>query len=274
MLPKMNVLLYHYPIETGTIMGKDKNTIPWTLAGILFLLLVWEIAARLYGSGLILPGPLPVLGRFMALLQSRRFLLALTGSFFRVLGGIAIAVPLGIAAGIAAGLNPRAGHFLKPLFSLIAATPVISVILIAFLFLGSGRTPVFTAFLMIFPVMTANTMEGIKSCDPRLKELFAVFRMSCAETLRYLYIPSLMPFILGGLRSSLSLCWKVVVAAEVIVQPLASLGAGMQQARAHLETPELFAWTAATVLAAALSQGILSLALGLGRRRGKEGRQG
>ena len=83
--------------------------------------------------------------------------------------------------------------------------------------------------------------------------------MSRTETLKYLYIPTLVPFILGGLRSSLSLCWKVVVAAEVIVQPLASLGAGMQQARAHLETPELFAWTGATVIAAALSQGLLSL---------------
>jgi NitT/TauT family transport system permease protein len=136
-----------------------------------------------------------------------------------------------------------------------------SVILIAFLFLGSGRTPVFTAFLMVFPVMAANTIEGMNSTDSRLKELFTAFRMSGGETLRYLYIPSLVPFILGGLRASLSLCWKVVVAAEIIVQPLRSLGTGMQQAKAMLETPELFAWTAATVIAAASTQGILSLVL-------------
>jgi NitT/TauT family transport system permease protein len=35
----------------------------------------------------------------------------------------------------------------------------------------------------------------------------------------------------------------------------------MQQARANLETPELFAWTAATIIAAATAQGIFSLAL-------------
>jgi len=115
--------------------------------------------------------------------------------------------------------------------------------------------------------MAANTVEGISSADPRLKELFAAFRMSRRETLRYLYLPSIMPFILGGLRASLSLCWKVVVAAEVLVQPLRSLGTGMQQARVHLQTPELFAWTAATICAAALSQGVLSLALAAYRRR-------
>ena len=252
---------------------KNKVKIPgafWTIAGIVFLLLLWEFAAGVYGSGLILPGPLPVLKRLAALVQTRRFLVALGSSFLRVLCGIVIAIPLGTAAGIAAGLDKRLRFFLKPLFSVISATPVISVILIAFLILGSGNTPVFTAFLMVFPVMTANVIEGINSADARLKELFIAFRMTRNETLRYLYIPSLVPFIMGGMRSSLSLCWKVVVAAEVLVQPLRSLGAGMQQAKAQLETPELFALTAATVFAAALSQAVLSLLLKIRVREGKK----
>jgi len=244
-----------------------KGQLLWTSLGVAFLFIIWELGARAYASQLIFPGPLLVFGRFVELIQTPRFLSALWGSFIRVMYGIAISVPLGVAAGIAAGLNWRFRAFLRPLFSVIAATPVISVILIAFLTLGSGRTPVFTAFLMIFPVMAANTIAGINSTDFRLKELFIVFRMSRRENLLYLYIPSLLPFITGGLRSSLSLCWKVVVAAEVIVQPLRSLGAGMQQARAHLETPELFAWTAATVIAAASTQGILSLAEGRLRRK-------
>jgi len=248
-----------------------KGRFLWTLAGTAFLLLLWELGARSSGSALILPGPLPVLSRFFELIQTPRFLTALWGSLIRVIWGIVIAVPMGVAAGIAAGLDWRVRAFLKPLFSVVSATPVISVILIAFLILGSGRTPVFTAFLMVFPVMAANTIEGINNTDFRLKELFAAYKMSRSETLKYLYIPSLVPFIIGGLRSSLSLCWKVVVAAEVIVQPLRSLGTGMQQARAHLETPELFALTLATVIAAASTQGILSLALNLGGRKRKRG---
>ena len=246
-------------------MKKVFSSLQWTIAGIAFLLLIWELAARFYGSLIILPGPLPVLKSFLSLIKTPRFLAALGGSLLRVLGGIAVAVPLGIAAGIAAGLDRRAAAFLRPFFTVISATPVMSVILIAFLFLGSGRTPVFTAFLMVFPVMSANVIEGMKSTDPKLKELFTAFRMSLGETLKYLYVPSLVPFILGGLRSSLSMCWKVVVAAEVLVQPLRSLGAGMQQAKAQLETPELFAWTVATVIAAAFTQAVISVVI---RRRG------
>jgi NitT/TauT family transport system permease protein len=231
------------------------------------LLICWEAASRISGSELILPGPLPVLNRFIALLKTEKFLRSLLNSFIRVILGIAISAPLGILLGIAAGLNPRVRAFFSPLFSVISATPVMSVILIAFLILGQERTPVFTAFLMVFPVMAANTMAGIGAVDRGLKEVAAIYRLSRWEKLRRLYIPSLTPFLLGGLHSSLSLCWKVVVAAEVLVQPLRALGTGMQTAKAQLETAELFAWTAATVAAAALSEGIFTLILGVSRRR-------
>lgn len=236
--------------------------------GVLTLLVLWELISRHSGSILLFPGPLPVFTRFAALVTTERFFRSLGNSFFRVILGILISVPLGIFAGVASGLDKRAAAFLRPLFAVISATPVMAVILIAFLWLGSERTPVFTAFLMVFPVMAANTMTGIGAVDPRLVELMRVYRLSRVETLGRLYIPALVPFILGGLRSSLSLCWKVVVAAEVLVQPLRSLGTGMQQAKAQLETPELFAWTAATVLAAALSQSLLSLFLSALKKRG------
>ena len=252
--------------------GPKRKIIPagrglWFCLGVLVLLLFWELAALAAGSSLILPGPVPVLKRLFLLVRDGAFLRALGSSFCRVMLGIVLSAPLGILAGTAAALDKRAGAFLSPLFQMVAATPVMSVILIAFLVLGQERTPVFTAFLMVFPVMAANTSAGFGEIKGDLKELFVVYRLSRLETLRFLYLPSMLPFILGGLRSSLSLCWKVVVAAEVLVQPLRALGTGMQYAKAQLETAELFAWTAAAVIAAALSQLLLNAAEGTCRRR-------
>jgi NitT/TauT family transport system permease protein len=188
--------------------------------------------------------------------------------------GLLIAAPLGAALGIASALDRRAGAFFRPLFQIISATPVMAVILIAFLYFGQERTPVFTAFLMVFPVMAANTTAGINAVDPKLRVLVKVYALSPWQRLKALYLPSIVPFVVGGLRSSLSLCWKVVVAAEVLVQPLRAMGTGMQRAKAQLETPELFAWTAGTVLAAALSQALLTVLLRLAekpRRRAQNG---
>jgi NitT/TauT family transport system permease protein len=235
--------------------------------GCLALLLLWELGARLAGSELIFPGPLPVLKRFFRLLETGRFYRSLAFSFLRVLSGILLSVPLGVVTGIVAGLNKKAGAFVDPFFTVITATPVMSVILIAFLAFGQDRTPVFTAFLMIFPVMAANTRAGVRSVDEKLKELFRVYRIPLKEKLCRLYIPAIIPFIFGGLRSSLSLCWKVVAAAEVLVQPLHALGTGMQRAKALLETPELFAWTLAAVSAAALSECLLGLVLRVCQRK-------
>jgi NitT/TauT family transport system permease protein len=231
----------------------------YSAGGILVLLALWELAPLLGVNELILPGPLPVLSRLFRLAATERFLRSLGESFCRVLLAMLISVPLGLAAGIVSGLDRRAAAFLRPLFQVISATPVMALILIAFLWFGQERTPVFTAFLVIFPVLAANTSGGIAAIDPKLKELCAVYRLSRKEQLRSLYLPGIAPFALAGLRSGLSLCWKVVVAAEVLVQPRLSLGTGMQNAKAQLETAELFAWTAGTVLAAALSQALLDL---------------
>ena len=229
------------------------------LAGLACFFLIWQFGAVITGSDIILPGPIPVVKKLFSLLKTERFPRALFSSTLRLLLGLAISVPLGMLAGIVSALDKRAAAFLRPFFSVIAATPVMSVILIAFLAFGSEKTPVFTAFLMVFPVIAANTMAGVKAVDSKLTELFKVYGLSGLEKLRYLYIPSLLPYLAAGLHSAMSLGWKVVVAAEVLVQPLSALGTGMQMAKAQLETPELFAWTAATVIAAVLSDILLDI---------------
>jgi NitT/TauT family transport system permease protein len=232
------------------------------------LLLFWELGARILGSELIFPGPLRVGTACFRLIADPRFFASLGATLVRVVLGVATASVLGVAAGAGCALDDRINRLCKPLFTALAATPVLSVILILFLMAGQERTPVITAFLMVFPVMAANTMAGIGSVDPKLRELFRVYRIAPQDTLRCLLFPAILPFIIGGLRGSLSLGWKVVVAAEVLVQPLLALGTGMQNAKAHLETPELFAWTAGAVAAAAFSQALLGCLAGFLRRRG------
>ena len=249
---------------------KKNKSIFWYVLSVVLFIVIWEVSSRLYDSAIIFPGPVPVIRKIIDFFGNERFYPILVSTFLRVLSGMIISVPAGLAFGLIAGIDRRAAAFFSPLFSFISATPVMSIILIAFLFFGAERTPAFTAFLMIFPVMAANASEGIRRMDPHLKELFTVYNMSSKERLRFLYIPSIMPFVLGGIKSSLSLCWKVIVAAEVLVQPFLGIGTGMQQARARLETPELFAWTLVTVILAALFQGLLELALWLlSKKRGR-----
>jgi NitT/TauT family transport system permease protein len=242
----------------------------WTAAGVLFLIGLWKCGSLAVGEALLVPAPEAVLAKLAQLAVTPRFLSSLLGTFLRLMAALAVSIPLGLAAGLAAGLSPSAERFLRPFFAVISATPVMSIILIAYLWFGAEKTPSFAAFLMIFPVVTANTLSGVRAIDPKLEELFAVYRMNFWEKARFLYFPSLTPFIAAGCRAALGLCWKVVVAAEVLVQPLLALGTGMQRAKAALDTTGLFAWTAAAVLASALSEWIFRFTP-LGKDAGRHG---
>ncbi|GMO41510.1 MAG: ABC transporter permease subunit [Termitinemataceae bacterium] len=239
-----------------------KKILP-VVASILSIFLLWEIVCLLVGNAIILPSPIMVLKTMLGLLGTAAFLAALGATSLRLLIGLLISAPLGIVVGLVCGVNKTVRWFFKPIFTIIAATPVMSVILIAYLAFGSEKTPIFTAFLMVFPVMAANTIAGITAIDTKYIELCNIYNLSRSQRIKYMYLPFIMPFLAGGFRSAMSLAWKVVVAAEVLVQPLAALGSGMQLAKANLETSELFAWTACTVIAAALSELLFSNAVRL-----------
>lgn len=238
----------------------------WTAAGIAAVWGLWEAAAAAFGSDLILPGPRPVLKRLAELAATEKFAAAVAGSAVRVVAGFAIALPVSLAVGILSGLDDRVRAFTRPFFAIVAATPVLSIILIALLWFGPERVPVFTAFLMVFPVLAANVREGVGSVDPKLVECARSYRLGRRDLLRHVYLPAIVPFVAAGARSSLSLSWKVVVAAEVLAQPARALGTGMQTAKAQLETTDLMAWTVAAVMLAALSD-LLLAAASRGRRR-------
>ena len=46
----------------------------------------------------------------------------------------------------------------------------------------------------------------------------------------------------------MGMAWKAGVAAEVLANTVLSIGGNLYSAKVYLETPDLFAWTAAVVL--------------------------
>jgi len=224
------------------------------LVAALAFLAAWKLGALAAGKEIILPSPERVLGIALGLYPTSRFLEALGATFLRGLAAFAISTLLGGAAGIAAGLRPLFGAFLSPLLTVIRATPVLALILLALLWFPSGFVPIFSAVLMAFPVMAASAEEGTKAADPRLLEMARLFRVPRRETFRRIRLPSAAGHLVAGARSALGLSWKVVVAGEVLSQPARALGTGMQEARVLLETGSVFAWAAASVALCGLTE--------------------
>lgn len=240
-------------------MKKAKKLL-FGFAGAVSLMLIWVIASTAVHSNLILPSPAEVLRSIRATGVSQALARAVSGTLFRVLEAFSLSLILGALTGILSGLNKAIEYFLSPFLTTIRATPVLALILVLMFWMPSSQVPVISAVLMAYPVMHTSISTGIRLTDRDLLEMSQLFRVPKMQQFFLLRLPSALGHFLSGVKNSLGLCWKVVVAGEVISQPQRALGTKLQEARLSLETPEVFAWVVITILLCGLSEYLLSLA--------------
>lgn len=225
------------------------------------LILIWQFGALALGAPIILPSPLEVLSALCKLITSPTFLPDLGATILRTLESFILIVSCGAVAGILAARYLVIDKILKPLVAVFKATPVMSVILLAFIWLRTGAIPVFSAFLMAFPVMFVQTMDGYKNMDQKLLAMCQIYAINGKERIQHFIIPSLLPALITGAKQTLSMIWKVVIAAEVLTLPKQGIGRALQLAQIQLETPKVFAWTIIAILLTALGDGLFKLLL-------------
>lgn len=230
-------------------------------AGVLaFYLALWAVLAARINQPLLLPTPSSVIQRLILLIPDPRFAATLGATLLRTL----LAYVLGIAAAIMLGAlcaRFRAMDLLlSPLLSAIRATPVTSFIVLALVWLSSPRVPVLTGFLMTLPVVYSALVQAIRAIDPRLMEMAQMYGFGRARTLRHVVIPSVLPAFVQSCLAAIGLCWKAVVAAEVIGVPKLAVGSRLYEAKIYLETDSLLAWTLTIILLSVLLEALLGKA--------------
>lgn len=230
-------------------------------AGILvFYLALWAFLAARIGQPLLLPTPIEVGKKLLALLPDPAFYLSLGATLLRTL----LAYVLGIAAAVLLSMlcvkSRVAELLLSPLLSAIRATPVTSFIVLALVWLSSPRVPVLTGFLMTLPVVYSALTQAIRAIDPGLMEMAKMYGFGRLKTLMHVAIPSVLPAFVSSCLAAIGLCWKAVVAAEVIGVPKLAVGSRIYESKIYLETDSLLAWTLTIILLSVLLEGLLKKA--------------
>ncbi len=214
-----------------------------------FWLCVWQAASAAVASSLILASPLAVLKTLAGLVPSAAFWHTVCQSTARILAGFF----LGLAAGLALACLSAAFAFVRvllhPLVLTVKSVPVASFTVLALFWLrDAANLSMLISFLMVVPVVYANTLEALLSVDAALPEMAKVFRLGAVRTARYIYAPAAAPGVRAACRVGLGLCWKSGVAAEVIGITSGSLGEMLYNAKLLLSAADLFAWTLVIIL--------------------------
>ena len=208
---------------------------------------VWQLAALAAGRELLLPGPLAVGERLLVLAGTADFWLSVGATLGRVFLGLAWGALAGAALAFATHFSPWADRLISPAVRVVRATPVVSFILLVYLWVARSAIPWVIAGLMVLPVVWGALGAGLDSLDKQLLEFARAYRFTRFKTLRLVCLPALRPQFSAGLLTAFGLAWKSGVAAEVLCPPAYAIGSRIQQAKLGLETADLFAWTLAIV---------------------------
>ena len=146
--------------------------------------------------------------------------------FFGFLVGSAIAIPVGIFAGLSptanAAVNPIAQIF-KPV-SPLAWLPLVTMVVSAVYATNDGFfsksflvSAITVTLCSLWPTLI-NTSLGVSAIDKDLVSVSRVLKMNTWTKITKLVLPSALPLIFTGLRLSLGVGWMVLIAAEMLAQ--------------------------------------------------------
>ncbi len=208
-----------------------------------FWLGVWYALSLWVQKEVLLPSPLAVGKTLLSLATTSEYWLSIGASLLRVLLGFVAGCGIGLLLALLCFRFSLANALISPVLSIVRSVPVASFIILALVWIGRSYVPSFSAFLMVLPILTGNTVTGLRSADPALLEVCKVYRIGMLSKLSLVYLPALRPYFLSAARTALGLAWKAGVAAEVLSSLSASIGGGIYESKLYLETPSLFAWT-------------------------------
>ena len=215
---------------------------------LLFWLGVWQILAMCVDNFLLVVTPLQALRALLTLAGQVEFWRSAFDSLWRIAFGFLLGAVLALLLAAISYRYPLAEEVLRPFMVFCKAVPVAVFAVLLLIWWGSSMLAVAICFLVVFPNIYLNTLEGLKSADRGLLEMAEVFRLPLGTQFFYIYRPALKPFLLSAFQLSLGMCWKSGVAAEVIGTPSHSIGGALYLAKIYLDTADLFAWTAVIVV--------------------------
>jgi ABC-type nitrate/sulfonate/bicarbonate transport system permease component len=183
-------------------------------------LVVWQVSIPLLPT-LLVPTPAEV-GEFMwdeirgDTLAPQTVYQAFGTSLGRLSLGLLIAFGIGLPIGLLMGLSKKAAWFGHDFVVVGLAMPSLVWALIAAMWFGFGSiAPLITVVLAAWTFVAINVAEGVRNVPKDLLDMGKAYGTSRFDSIRYVILPSLMPFFFAALRYALANAWKGLVLAEL-----------------------------------------------------------
>jgi NitT/TauT family transport system permease protein len=186
---------------------------------LLLLAIGWELAARLeLVSTTALPPLSDVIASWFDMIKDGDLLSNGISSLYRAFAGLALAIVIGGALGIAMAWWKPVNVLLSPLVEIFYPLPKSALIPVTVIWLGFGDgSKILLIFLGCMLPVTVGAFNGARSSEQVLVWSARSMGASRLRTLWDVVLPSAMPELLNGARTALALSFILLVASELIV---------------------------------------------------------
>jgi NitT/TauT family transport system permease protein len=227
-------------------MARIERVAKWVLPALVLMLgiLLWDrVVVWNDIPHYILPGPGLVL---QTLVKDWTVLFdALLVTLQITLMALAVAVIGGVGLAVLFTQSKWAEMSFYPYAVILQVTPVVAIAPLIFIYVDNRTVGLLLcAWIVAFFPILANTTLGLKSADHNLSDLMTLYRASRWQRLRFLQLPSALPYFLGGLRIAGGLSLIGAVVAEYVAGT-GGIGSGLAfrilEAGYRLNIPRMFA---------------------------------
>lgn len=210
--------------------------LPW-----IGIVLVWYAIPY---SGLVspslVPTPLQVADKFVALLWGDRLGLDVIASTQRVILGVALGITLAVPVGFMLGWYRQVRRFVDPLINFFRALPPIALIPLVIVYFGIGElAKVVILFYASFFAGVIVMYEGIAQISPIYVRVARTLGAADDEIFLRVIVPLAVPHMLTALRVALGVAWATLVASELIAARQ-GLGALIQDAASFFQLDTIY----------------------------------
>ena len=213
------------------------------------------------GMDMLLASPLRVLARLGTIWREKDFLSTVLFSVARIFSGFLLAFLIGTGMALLAGRFRTVEVLLWPYVVTIKSVPIASFIILCLIWFSYTQMTVFIAFLIAFPVIYTNVLQGIRSTDPALAEMGKLYKVHGLRRFFYIQLPGIMPFLTSACGVAIGMAWKAGVAAEVIGVINGSIGQKLYDAKIYFQNADLLCWTVIIILLSVAGEKLFVLLL-------------
>lgn len=194
---------------------------PWPMwladALVIGVVALWAFSTRTLPD-YVLPGPWPVAKRLVELFTDWNFLYHTLASTLRVFASVSIALVIGGGLALLHRALPVLDWVMRGgIQPFLSSFPSIGWAILAAIWFPPGHfSIIFVQVAILIPFCMINIAEGLRQIDREAMEMARSFTRNKSRIAFKIMLPLLAPYLLGALRISYGIGWKISLVAELL----------------------------------------------------------